>query len=56
MYLDLKDPVVMGILNITPDSFSDGGLLFKENKINVVNSMKFTPELIFKEKAINNPT
>ena len=28
--------------------------IFKENKINVVNSMKFTPELIFKEKAINN--
>ena len=22
----------MGILNITPDSFSDGGLFFKENK------------------------
>jgi DUF1009 family protein len=28
--------------------------IFQENKINVVNSMKFTPELIFKEKAINN--
>ena len=28
--------------------------IFKENKINVINSMKFTPELIFKEKAINN--
>jgi DUF1009 family protein len=28
--------------------------IFKENKINVVNSMKFTPELIFKDRSINN--
>jgi dihydropteroate synthase len=27
-YLDLTHPVVMGILNITPDSFSDGGKLY----------------------------
>jgi len=24
--LDLAEPVVMGVLNVTPDSFSDGGL------------------------------
>lgn len=29
--LDLSYPVVMGILNITPDSFSDGGQLFSPN-------------------------
>ena len=23
--VDLKDPIVMGILNVTPDSFYDGG-------------------------------
>ena len=23
--LDLRSPVVMGVLNVTPDSFSDGG-------------------------------
>ena len=28
--------------------------IFKENKIKVLNSMKFTPELVFKEKSINN--
>ena len=28
--------------------------IFKEHKINVVNSMKFTPELIFKDRNINN--
>jgi DUF1009 family protein len=27
--------------------------IFEENKLNVVNSMKFTPELIFKDKSIN---
>lgn len=30
--LDLTRPVVMGILNITPDSFSDGGRLFREGR------------------------
>ncbi|MEZ5494720.1 MAG: dihydropteroate synthase [Pseudomonadales bacterium] len=29
--LDLSSPVVMGILNITPDSFSDGGVFFSQN-------------------------
>lgn len=28
-FLELEEPVVMGILNITPDSFSDGGDFFK---------------------------
>jgi len=27
--------------------------IFKENKLNVVNSMKFTPELVFNDKRIN---
>lgn len=31
----LKNPAVMGILNITPDSFSDGGLFFQNNKVNL---------------------
>ena len=28
--------------------------IFKEHKIKVLNSMKFTPELVFKDKSINN--
>jgi DUF1009 family protein len=28
--------------------------IFNEHKINVLNSMKFTPELIFKDRSINN--
>jgi len=29
---NLKKPLIMGVLNITPDSFSDGGLFFNETK------------------------
>jgi len=29
MFLELETPVVMGVLNVTPDSFSDGGKFFK---------------------------
>lgn len=28
-FLELETPVVMGVLNVTPDSFSDGGCFFK---------------------------
>ncbi len=31
-FLDLGEPVVMGILNVTPDSFSDGGDFFKDDE------------------------
>lgn len=30
--LPVHDPVIMGIVNVTPDSFSDGGNFFNENK------------------------
>jgi dihydropteroate synthase len=30
-FFDLKRPLVMGILNITPDSFSDGGMYLDSN-------------------------
>jgi dihydropteroate synthase len=31
--LDLRTPQIMGVLNITPDSFSDGGELYKDKSI-----------------------
>jgi dihydropteroate synthase len=38
--LDFNCPQVMGVINITPDSFSDGGLFLKESKVyNQVNFM-----------------
>ncbi|MDO8342860.1 MAG: dihydropteroate synthase [Cellvibrio sp.] len=33
--LDLSRPVVMGILNTTPDSFSDGGSYYEENSLSL---------------------
>jgi len=30
--LKFEEPAIMGVLNITPDSFSDGGLFFDESK------------------------
>ena len=27
-----NEPKIIGVLNVTPDSFSDGGLFFEENK------------------------
>ena len=30
--LNFKNPLIMGILNVTPDSFSDGGLFFQNSK------------------------
>lgn len=33
--LDLSRPVVMGIVNATPDSFSDGGQLLNEGRLNL---------------------
>ena len=38
-YLGFKPPAIMGILNITPDSFSDGGKNFKP-KIAIKNAIK----------------
>jgi dihydropteroate synthase len=32
-FLELTQPRLMAILNATPDSFSDGGLLFKNNRL-----------------------
>jgi len=38
--LDLSSPCIMGILNVTPDSFSDGGYFFSvENAVNQAKSM-----------------
>ena len=31
-YSNISEPLIMGILNLTPDSFSDGGLYFQSKK------------------------
>ena len=39
-YLGFKTPAVIGILNITPDSFSDGGKYFSKPVIAINNAIK----------------
>ena len=39
-YLGFKTPAIMGILNITPDSFSDGGKYFSKPSIAIQNAIK----------------
>ena len=39
-YLGFKTPAIMGILNITPDSFSDGGKYFSKPKIAIQNAIR----------------
>jgi len=38
--LDLSIPRVMGILNVTPDSFSDGGRLFDVSRVDVARAVE----------------
>ncbi|MEL0204116.1 MAG: dihydropteroate synthase, partial [Halieaceae bacterium] len=33
--LDLSTPRIMGILNVTPDSFSDGGQLYQDGRVQI---------------------
>jgi len=37
--LDLTRPAVMGIVNITPDSFSDGGALYSSGQLDLSNTL-----------------
>ena len=38
--LDLSTPKIMGILNVTPDSFSDGGTLYQNGQVSLDNVLK----------------
>lgn len=37
--LDLSRPRVMGVINTTPDSFSDGGALFSQGRLDMVSAL-----------------
>lgn len=38
-WLDLNEPHVMGVVNVTPDSFSDGGSLFSSQSLSIDAAM-----------------
>jgi dihydropteroate synthase len=44
--LDLTHPVVMGILNITPDSFSDGGKLYGTGSEHIDRCLRIAGQMI----------
>ncbi|WP_432471106.1 dihydropteroate synthase [Amphritea sp. HPY] len=44
--LDLTRPQVMGILNVTPDSFSDGGSLYQAQRLSVDGAIARAAEMV----------
>lgn len=44
--LDLSRPAVMGIVNITPDSFSDGGQLYTGEKVDVDKTLQAVESML----------
>lgn len=44
--LDLSRPQVMGIVNVTPDSFSDGGTLFDAQKLCVDQAIRRAAQMV----------
>lgn len=50
--LDLSTPQVMGILNATPDSFSDGGQLYAEAGLSVNLALKRAEQMVVEGASI----
>ena len=48
--LNLSRPAIMGVLNVTPDSFSDGGQLFSQTKIDA-DKVLYAAETMVNEGA-----
>lgn len=44
--LDLSQPVIMGVINTTPDSFSDGGSLYRDNQLDLEQAMGRAREMV----------
>ena len=50
--LDLSRPVVMGIINVTPDSFSDGATLYRGSNLDIERAMTRAREMMASGAAI----
>ncbi len=50
--LDLTSPVVMGILNTTPDSFSDGGNLYRDTRLDLDSALRHADSMVNAGAAI----
>ncbi|WP_036230068.1 dihydropteroate synthase [Marinobacterium jannaschii] len=50
--LDLSVPQVMGILNVTPDSFSDGGQLYQDRRLSTDAAVRRAAEMVAEGASI----
>lgn len=50
--LSLRQPVVMGILNVTPDSFSDAGEFFSGNRLSIDKATARASQMVAEGAAI----
>ena len=44
--LDLRSTQIMGILNVTPDSFSDGGQLYSDQSLSIDRALKHAEQMV----------
>ena len=44
--LNLSKPAIMGIVNVTPDSFSDGGRLYSNAKVSISKTLKTVEHML----------
>lgn len=51
-HLDLTNPVVMGILNITPDSFSDGGKFYGTGSEHIDRCLRMAGQMVIDGAAV----
>ena len=50
--LDLARPVIMGVINVTPDSFSDGATLYRGSSLDIERAMTRAREMVASGAAI----
>lgn len=50
--LDLSLPVIMGVVNTTPDSFSDGGSLFRGDRVDLSAALERATDMVVQGAAI----
>ncbi|TQV74554.1 dihydropteroate synthase [Exilibacterium tricleocarpae] len=50
--LDLSQPTIMGVLNTTPDSFSDGGSLFERDRLSLSLALQKAQQMVLEGAAI----
>jgi dihydropteroate synthase len=50
--LDLSRPIIMGVINTTPDSFSDGGTLYRGSRLDVELALTRARDMVTQGAAI----